>query len=332
MNAAIDVESGDPRMHLRGLDLNLLVALDVLLDECNITRAAERLNLSQSGMSTALARLRDYFDDQLLVPMGRRMVPTPLGGSFVGPVREIVLQAQALIDRKPGFVPAEAKRSFSVVGSDYLATVFLPHVAQRIAREAPGVVLEVISHSPALYQPLERGDVDLFIMPEQYCTGEHPSMRLFSEDYVCISWAGNTRFDGDPDLATYLALGHVVARIGNPQGIAFDEWFVERFDQPRRVESVVFNFASIAYFVVGTTRLATLHRRMAVLLARSLPIRVHPLPFDMPPIVECLQWNRFSDRHPAIIWIRELMAAWRRNWADTRSSRKEEEEGPLDRA
>ncbi len=105
-------------MHLRGLDLNLLVALDVLIDERNVTRAADRLNLSQSGMSTALARLRNFFDDQLLVPLGRKMVLTPLAQTLVDPVREIVLRTHTLIDTTPGFNPAIATRRFTIMCSD----------------------------------------------------------------------------------------------------------------------------------------------------------------------------------------------------------------------
>src|SRR6267142_5356873 len=115
-------------MHLRGLDLNLLVALDALLDERNVTRAAERVNISQSGMSAALARLREYFDDQLLVPLGRKMVLTSLAQTFLAPVREIVLRAHTLIDATPGFNPVTAQRRFTIMASDYVARVLLARV------------------------------------------------------------------------------------------------------------------------------------------------------------------------------------------------------------
>ncbi len=296
-------------MHLRGLDLNLLVALDVLLEERNITRAADRLNLSQSGTSTALTRMREFFDDALLVPIGRKMVLTPLAQTLIAPVRDILLQAHTLIDTTPGFNPGAARRTFTIMASDYVATIFLPGVAERLAREAPGVVLEVIPHGTAPHEPLERGDIDFLIMPEQYLSKGHPSSPLFADDYVCISWDGNARIAGDPDLDTYLELGHVVARFGPKRSMAFDEWFVERFERARRVDVIAMSFAMLPHFVVGTERLATVHRRFAAHYARHLPIRIHPLPFEMPPIVEALQWNRFSDRHPAMIWFRGVLEA-----------------------
>jgi LysR family nod box-dependent transcriptional activator len=295
-------------MHLRGLDLNLLVVLDVLLDERNVTRASERLRLSQSGTSTALARLREFFGDQLLVPIGRKMVLTPLSQTLVGPVREILLQAHTLIDATPGFNPETATRRFTIMASDYVATVFLPPVVERLSKEAPGVVIEIVPQGEITpSEPLERGDVDFLILPEKYIAGEHPAERLFEDVYVCISWAGNADFTGNPDLETYFSMGHVVTRFGAVQGMAFDEWFLERFDRPRRVETVAMNFALVPHLIVGTQRLATTHRRLAEQYANYLPIRVHPLPFDLPATVEMLQWNRFSDRHPATIWLRGVL-------------------------
>jgi LysR family nod box-dependent transcriptional activator len=272
-----------------------------------VTRAANRLNLSQSGTSTALTRLRDFFGDQLLVPLGRRMILTPLAQTLVLPVREILLQAHTLIDTTPGFNPVTAKRTFTVMASDYVASTFLTRVADRISKEAPGVMVEIIAHEAVPHEPLERGDVDFLVMPEQWLSKDHPSCRLFTDDYVCISCATNRRFASHPDLADYLALGHAVARFGPARGMAFDEWFTERFDERRRVEIVVMNFAMLPLFIVGTERLATVHRRFAEQYESQLPIRIHPLPFVMPPITECLQWNRFSDRHPAVTWCRTLI-------------------------
>jgi LysR family nod box-dependent transcriptional activator len=232
---------------------------------------------------------------------------TPLAQTFVGPVREILLQAHTLIDATPGFNPATAERTFTIMGSDYVGTVFLPKVAARLAQEAPGVVLEIIPHDNVPYTPLERGDVDFLIMPQQYLSRDHPSAPLFSDHYVCISWEGNRTIAGHPDLETYLNLGHVVARFGASRGMAFDEWFTERFERARRIECIAMNFAMLPHFVIGSQRLATVHRLFAEHYAKALPIRIHPLPFAMPAIVEAIQWNRFSDRHPAIAWLRTVL-------------------------
>src|SRR5262245_4933192 len=112
-------------MRFNRLDLNLLVALDALLAEQNITRAAERLHLSQSAVSGALARLREHFQDELLVQVGRRMTRTPLAESLAQPVREILAQVQATVERRPGFDPSTSDRQFSIMVSDYVTTVLM---------------------------------------------------------------------------------------------------------------------------------------------------------------------------------------------------------------
>ena len=294
-------------MNLKGLDLNLLVALNVLLEERNVTGAARRLHLSQSGTSTALTRLREFFKDELLTTMGRRMVLTPLAQTMVEPVRAIVLQAQTLIDSTPGFNPATATRRFVIMASDYVATVFLSRVVERLAFEAPGVVLEIIPFATVPLEPLERGETDLLIIPDHYLSREHPSSTLFTERYVCVSWRDNDRIPGILDFDNYMDLGHVVARFGKSRGMAFDEWFLERYERPRRIESIVMNFAMLPHFVVGTRRLATMHARLAQIYAQFLPLQIHALPFDIPLITESLQWNRFSNRHPGLIWLRTVI-------------------------
>src|SRR5579871_1564223 len=116
------------RMQLSHLDLNLLVALDALLTECSITAAGRRVHLTQSAMSGALGRLREFFNDDLLTPVGRKMVRTAMGESLAEPVREILLQIKETIASIPAFDPATSKRRFSLMMSDYVATVLLPQI------------------------------------------------------------------------------------------------------------------------------------------------------------------------------------------------------------
>ena len=112
-------------MHFRGLDLNLLVALDALITEKSISRTGEKIHLSQPGASGALARLRDFFKDDLLVPVGRKMVLTPLAEELAQPVRQLLVQAEAIVHRIPHFSPKTSQRSFRLVMSDYVATVLM---------------------------------------------------------------------------------------------------------------------------------------------------------------------------------------------------------------
>ncbi|MCC7099469.1 MAG: LysR family transcriptional regulator [Rubrivivax sp.] len=294
-------------MHLHGLDLNLLVALDRLLDECSTTRAAERMHVTQSTMSSALNRLRGFFDDKLLIQVGRRLVRTPLGESLVEPVRDIVLRVEATIYRRPDFDPATSDRRFRLLMSDYIETVLMANLLPTLQRLAPHVALELLPYNDAPWELLERGDVDLLIIPGHYLHTTHPRQVLFEDDYSCVVWSDNPAARSAPTRDEYFAHGHVGVRFGNRRVPTFDESFLAGSGQQRRFELIVNDFNALAHTVVGTTRVATLHTRLARYYERLLPLRVHPVPVALPPVVETVVWHRLRDTDQGIAWLRELM-------------------------
>jgi LysR family nod box-dependent transcriptional activator len=201
-------------MHFRGLDLNLLVALDALITEKSISRTGEKIHLSQPATSGALARLREYFKDDLLVPVGRKMVLTPLAEELAEPVRQLLLQTDAIIHRDPAFTPAASDRTFRLVMSDYVVATLMSQAVPEIQRQAPQIRVQVLVPGTRT-DWIERGDADLMIMPQQYLSPKHPSEPLFEDDFVCIAWAGNTAIQGHSiSLRDYLRFGHVVVRFG----------------------------------------------------------------------------------------------------------------------
>jgi LysR family nod box-dependent transcriptional activator len=303
-------------MHLRGLDLNLLVALDVLLKEKNISHAGERMHLSQSGMSTALGRLREFFDDQLLVPIGRKMVLTPLAESLAVPVSDILIQVRSVIDHTPTFNPVQSERCITIMCSDYIASTFLPKLLQRLRIEAPKISVDLVAQEAFLDGPLTRGEVDFLILPEQFASPDHPSEKLFSENHVCIAWNQNHAIGDTLTYDTYMAAHHVVARFGKNRTPTIDSWVADSFEQKRIVDVSVMNFLAIPFYVVGTDRLATVHARSAEIYARALPVRIFSLPFDVPPIPVALQWHRYNDTNPTMIWLRSLMLEFGKEFDD----------------
>lgn len=294
-------------MHLRGLDLNLLVALDMLLKVKNVTRAGERLHLSQSGMSTALGRLREYFDDPLLVPIGRKMVLTPLAEFLAVPVSDILIQVQSVLDHTPVFNPAQSERLITIMCSDYIASTFLPKLLRRVRAEAPNITVDIVSQEAFLDGPLTRGEVDFLLLPERFASPDHPFEHLFSEDHVCIAWDGNDSIGDELTFDHYMAARHVVARFGESRTPTIDSWVADSFDRKRMIDVSVMNFQTIPHHVIGTDRLATVHARSAEIYARAFPLRIFPLPFEVPPIDVALQWHRYSDKHPTMMWLRTLM-------------------------
>jgi LysR family transcriptional regulator, nod-box dependent transcriptional activator len=303
-------------MHFRNLDLNLLVALDALLTEKSITRAGKRLHLTQSAMSGALARLREYFGDEILVQVGRRMVPTPRGESLAEPVRNALLNIQATIATQTRFDPATSRRHLRLMMSDYVATVLMSSALPLLEQRAPRIRLEVLSNDvESVADELERGSVDFLILPEQYLLKDHPSETLFEDEFACVAWKDNPLIpaSGKLSLEDYLSLGHVVAQFGTARGVMFDEWVVGRMRVERRVEVIVMNFASIFPAIVGTRRVATVHRRLAQYYAQYLPIRLLDVPLEVPRLAELIQWHRHFDSDSGILWVREVLREAARN-------------------
>src|ERR1043165_4601417 len=175
----IAVRGRSETMDLHLFDLNLLVALDALLTERNVTRAGNRLNLSQSAMSGTLARLRHYFRDELLVPVGRQMVLTPVADGLVSPVRDILLQIRGTLGSKPRFEPATATRHLSLAVSDYVTDILMADVLRTARREAPGITFELRPVGRQATEALESGELDFLIAPEGYVSTGQPTEVLF---------------------------------------------------------------------------------------------------------------------------------------------------------
>jgi LysR family nod box-dependent transcriptional activator len=302
-------------MQFRQLDLNLLVALDALLTERNITEAGRRVFLTQSAMSGALARLREHFADELLIQVGRKMMTTPLADSLADPVREILLKIDAAIKTRPEFDPSTSHRRFSIMMSDYVSTLLMPEVLRRAEALAPRVTFEVLSNDVGNpFEILDRADIDFLIMPDQFLQKEHPSQPLFDDSYSCLVWADNPLVGDTLTQQQYLELGHVFIqfRVRVP---VIDEWFLIKLGLTRRGEVLVNNFNSLPHLVVGTRRIATLQRRLAELYARYLPLRVLEPPFELPSLTEALQWHKDFGDDPGRMWLRGIMASVAANMA-----------------
>jgi len=294
-------------MQFNGLDLNLLVVLDALLAERSITRAAERIHLSQSASSGALGRLRDFFHDELLVQVGHKMVLTPRAESLIDPVRHMLIQAQEIINKSPTFTPADSTRNFRLMMSDYVAAVVMPRALNRLQLLAPGATVELLSNADGSIQALERGEVDFLIAPRQHISEIHPCEDLFSDGYVCVVWSGNDQVGNRISLDEYLSLGHVVARFGRQRTPAVDEWFFERFGHKRSIEVVAMSFNLLPQLIIGTTRVATMPESLARQYAQHLPLRVVPTPMPIPKLTELIQWHAYRDSDSATIWLRQLL-------------------------
>ena len=200
-------------MRLNGLDLNLLVALDALLTERNLTAGARNINLSQPAMSAAVGRLRTFFKDDLFIMRGRKLVPTPLAESLAAPTREALLHIQLTIASREAFDPAKSDRRFRVVVSDFMTIVFFRRIIERVARAAPGVSFELLPFDDQPDEPLQRGEIDFLIFPEIFMPPGHPKTKLFDETMVCVGCRSNRQLTGKLTFEKYMSMGHVMTQV-----------------------------------------------------------------------------------------------------------------------
>ena len=296
-------------MRFNRLDLNLLVALDALLDEKKTTAAAQRISVSQSAISGMLARLRIYFEDDLLVQVGRQMELTPLGRDLADPVRQLLLQIHATVAIRPAVSIATERRHFRITVSDYAVPILIAPLVKRLQAQAPLITIELRPQIENTGQTLRRGETELSIVPEDYVDAEHPHELLFEDTYSSVVWDGNTDVGAMLDMDTFTRCGHVSPHLGRPGAPTVAERHFAANNVARHIAVITHDFTSLAPMVVGTNLIATMQTRLAKDSARRLPIRVLAPPIAMPVLRVCMQWHRYQTTDPAHRWLREQLVA-----------------------
>ncbi|WP_332847770.1 LysR family transcriptional regulator [Massilia sp. S19_KUP03_FR1] len=296
-------------MRFNRLDLNLLVALDALLDEKKTTAAAQRLSVSQSAISGMLARLRVYFEDDLLVQVGRQMELTPLGRDLADPVRQLILQIQATVAIRPALSIATERRNFKITVSDYTVPILIAPLVRRLQALAPCITITLLPQIENTGLALRRGETDLTIVPDGYLDADHPHLLLFEDSYSCVVWDGNTEVGATLDLATFARCGHVAPHLGRPGAPTVAERHLAASGVTRSIAVTTHDFTSQATLVVGTQLITTMQTRLAHDSAARLPLRVLAVPVAMPTLRVCMQWHDYQSADPAHRWLREQLVA-----------------------
>jgi DNA-binding transcriptional LysR family regulator len=298
-------------MNLSGLDLNLLVAFDALLSERSVTRAAQRVGLSQPGMSNALGRLRRLLNDPLLVRQGATLVPTARAEALVAPVHEALELIRGALDAPLRFDPATDRRSFRLSCSDYSVLMLIGPLVRALAAEAPAVVVEVVPRLADAPRALANGDVDLVIEPPEIMgDADLESLRLWDDHWACCVWEGNTHVGKRMTLERYTALGHLIYSMGGAgQPVALPDLHLGRLGVPRRIEVSVESFLLAPFLLQGTDLVTLIPKRAEAFLRRIGDIRVLESPIDLPGLVETLWWHSRSTTDPAHAWLRTRIGA-----------------------
>ena len=289
-------------------DLNLLVVFDTVMQEKNLTRTGQRLGLTQSAVSHALARLRHMLNDELFVRTPEGMLPTPRAERMVGPIHQ-ALQEMRVVLEADEFDPAQASRTFTMAANNYAARAVVPAFVRRAATVAPSVVVEVrpVGMLHVLDQ-LDAGAVELALDTLTDGGERFKCVALLEDDYVAI-------LSGDHPLASEPALS--IEHIGALPHITItssrdDTQFVEdalvEHGLMRRVWTRV-PLHSVLSVLIGSRALAVVPRRVAASFISPSPLIVRPLPFAAPRVSLSMIWHRRLDHHPAHRWLRATLRA-----------------------
>lgn len=293
-------------INFKQIDLNLLMTLDVLLRELNVTRAAERLNLSQPAVSVHLAKLRDAFGDPLLLPGPRGMRPTARADELRKPLQKALAALEQAIAPAAAFNPLQAKHTWRVAASDYAeSTIVLPSLpGLRLA--APDTRLSIVQLAPSrLTKQAEHGEIDIAFHTREGAPLELHSRTLFAERYVLAGRIGHPGLRKRLSLAQFCKLDHMVV---SPDGGGFagvTDKVLSEAGVSRRVVLSVPHFLFMLSVLVNTDLVAMLPAR----LANRVPgLAIIKPPIDIPGYEMTMLWHERSHRDPAHIWLREHIA------------------------
>lgn len=296
-------------MRFKGLDLNLLVALDALLETRSVSTAARRLNLSQPAMSAALARLRLYLKDEVLVADGKRMLPTAYAEALAPRLKVQLRGLDALLTSSAGFDPASAERTFSIIATDYITAVVLAPLMVGLETAASGLRLEIRSPYDDSAEQLAMGRVDLLITPDGFLHPDHPVELLFEERQVLVGWSGNPLFRRRLTEAEVFDCGHVAVSFGQQRTASFADRQLALLGAARRVEATAPTFMAVPWLLRGTGRIAFMHERLARAMAETFPIAIADIPFDFPVMREMVQHHRSRGDDEGLAWMRRQILA-----------------------
>ena len=293
-------------VNLLTADLNLLVALDALLAERNVTRAGARIGISQPAMSSSLQRLRRQFDDELLTRVGSVYELTPLGQVLKDDVADILRLVERTFDAQAVFDPASSTRSFRVVTSDYCLTVLSETLMAMLQEQAPSVQVHFDAVTPLAVERIKETlqASDLMLIPKGHFSG-FPHTELFTDNWVCVSGADSPQRD--------LTIEELrAARWARLFGTEADSTLADRkvndLQLGERTDVIVDTFVMLPFAVAGTDRLALVQERLARKFSDVAGVRIMQLPINLPTLVECAWWHPSKSADPGHQWFRRLVA------------------------
>lgn len=291
-------------MRFNKLDMNLLAALDILLRTRSVTQAADEMFITQSAMSNALGRLRLFFDDPLLLQVGRAMKLSPLAETLQRPIRDIMIRVESATQIRPHFDPLTSTRIFSLVISDYSLNVLGIDLAKRLAEQAPDIQLNMRPQHSHPSQLLDQGEVDLLLLPDFFGSDDDAQQPLLVDDLVVVVAADGPYSKGPMTKDMFCAAHHVVMEptFGRE---SFATVAMEAAGlTPKKVLST-FLFSSMPALIRGTDRIGLIQRRVAENAMALGGLAILESPVSFPSIKLSIRWHAHRSSDPGLMWLKD---------------------------
>ncbi|GHF84000.1 LysR family transcriptional regulator [Thalassotalea marina] len=304
-------------MNIAKIDLNLLIYLDVLLREKNVTRAANRLNITQPAMSNGLKRLRNLFNDPILVRTSDGMVPTERARALSPAIRKILLDLEEALQGEEEFNETSSQRVFRIMASDYAASTLLPNLLRKVNQIAPNVIIDIMTPSDVRFHDVEAGKIDMAINRFDELPQSFHQKTIWRDGFSCLLSADN-EFVNQFDLNSYLSSKHVwVSKTGFGVGVGMDPkdvqklgWVDEalsRIGKKRDIKVFTRNYHVAMQLAFEDDLVATLPTKAAMLHQDDPNYRILPPPFDIPEIELKMIWSPLLHHDASHIWFRQLV-------------------------
>lgn len=293
-------------MDIRNVDLNLLVALDALLAERSVSRAGERLHLSQPATSALLARLRELFGDPLLLRSARGMLPTPRALELLGPVKQVLDEIDTIVQPRTAFDPTSAVHTFTLSASDYVEYALLPTLVDFLERKAPGVRLAVQPLDlETVAKQMEIGEVDLCVTGLLNAPAGLHQQPLYAERMVCVVRRNHPDVGARLTLEEFCSLEHIIVSVRGSGFSARIDDALAKLGRKRRARLAVPHFLLVPEIVARSDMISALPERLARGHANKL--RIFELPLQLEGFTVGQIWHERNQREPAQLWLRELL-------------------------
>jgi DNA-binding transcriptional LysR family regulator len=308
----------EPLVKVNRIDLNLLVYLDALLRERNVTQAANQLNLSQPAMSNGLRRLRELFDDPLMVRTSEGMTPTERALELEPVVREVLSKIDHAVQPRTAFEPDKAHRVFRIMASDYAESTLLPSVLGKLRTLAPGLTLDIMTPSDVSFLDVERGKVDMVINRFDSMPQSFHQILLWNDSFTCVLSPENPVLQ-DFTLENYLKANHVwVSKTGMGVGVGVDPSDVQRLGwvdlalnklgKKRQIRVFTRHYQAAMTLAEQNDLIVTLPTRAAQLNVDNPRVVLREPPMAIPPLELKMAWSPLLQHNPANKWLRKLIA------------------------